>query len=44
MARLWARIPSVRIKRPIYRSFKDALAVPKEVMTYLGYGLYVGQR
>lgn len=45
MARLWARMPSLLIKRPVYRSFiKDAFAMPKEVMSYWGYGLYVGQR
>jgi ubiquinone/menaquinone biosynthesis C-methylase UbiE len=45
LARLWARIPSVLIKRPVYRSFvKGAFAMPKEVMSYWGYGLYVGQK
>lgn len=45
MARLWAKMPFLLIKRPVYRSFiKDAFSMPKEVISLWGYGLYVGQR
>jgi arsenite methyltransferase len=45
VARIMARMPSVLIKRPVYRSFvKDAFSMPKELFSYWGYGIYVGKR
>jgi arsenite methyltransferase len=45
VARIMARMPSVLIKRPVYRSFvKDAFSTPKELFSYWGYGVYVGKK
>ncbi|MBN1812284.1 MAG: class I SAM-dependent methyltransferase [Anaerolineae bacterium] len=45
LARIMSRMPSVLVKRPVYRSFlKDAFSVPKELFSYWGYGLYVGRK
>jgi arsenite methyltransferase len=45
VARIVAGMPSVFIKRPVYRSFmKDAFSMPKQLFSYWGYGLYVGRK
>lgn len=45
VARIMSRMPSVLIKRPVYRSFlKDAFSMPRELFSYWGYGLYVGKK
>jgi arsenite methyltransferase len=45
VARVMSRVPSVLIKRPVYRGFvKDAFSIPKELFNYWGYGLYVGRK
>jgi len=45
LARVMSRVPSILIKRPVYRSFlKDAFSMPKELFSYWGYGVYVGKK
>jgi arsenite methyltransferase len=45
VARIMARMPSVLIKHPVYKSFvKDAFSTPKELFSYWGYGVYVGRK
>jgi ubiquinone/menaquinone biosynthesis C-methylase UbiE len=45
MARMMTRVPSLLIKRPIYRSFmRDVFSMPMELYSYWGYGLYVGRK
>jgi ubiquinone/menaquinone biosynthesis C-methylase UbiE len=45
VARIMARMPSVLIKRSVYRSFvKDAFSTPRELFSYWGYGVYVGRK
>jgi arsenite methyltransferase len=45
VARVMSRVPSVLIKRPVYRGFmRDAFSIPKELFNYWGYGLYVGRK
>ncbi len=43
--RVWYRFLSQYIRRPAYRTFlKEALSQPKELIEYLGYGIYVGRK
>jgi len=45
LARVWYRALRLYVARPAYRSFlKEAFAQPKNLIEYLGYGIYIGRK